>query len=221
MYAIHAHASPLRGTLAWKYQTDGPIHFSAAYQNGTIYFASNDAYAYALDAANGALVWKSAKLPTGDGFHSWWPVINGDRVIFSSSRGYRNFDPPQINWSSDFLTKGDSPLFDTACAVSDFAPLGQILPDGSMDFSSALQYLEDKPWRRSYYLLDATTGQEVTYDFDLDGRPEYAPLLNAGHKFRHALSGAYWPQWVILHFQSLHLQLRPCRPAGRQAPPRS
>jgi hypothetical protein len=180
LYAVYDHSSPLRGTLAWKYQTGGPIHFSAAYQAGTIYFASNDAYAYALNAATGALVWKSAKLPAGDGFHSWWPVVNGNRVILSGSRGYRNFNPPQTNWAYDFLTKGDSPLSDAACAVSNSEPLGPTLPDGSMDFSSALQYLEDRPWRRSYYLLNAATGQEVTSDFDHDGRPEYAPLLNTG-----------------------------------------
>ena len=180
MYAVYDHESPLRGTLAWKYQTGGPIHFSAAYANGTIYFASNDAYAYALNAFTGALVWKSAKLPAGDGFHSWWPVVNGTHVIFPGSRGYRNFNPPQVNWAYDFLTKGDPPLFDAACSVSDAEPLGSILPDGSMDFRSALQYLEDRPWRRSYYLLDTATGHEVTFDVDHDGRPEYAPLLNSG-----------------------------------------
>ncbi|CAG0937088.1 Serine/threonine-protein kinase AfsK [Thermoflexales bacterium] len=180
LYAIYDHDSPVRGTLAWKYQSGGPIHFSAAYQNGTVYFASNDAYAYALNAATGALIWKSAKLPTGDGFHSWWPVVNGNYVIFSGSRGYRNFTPPQTGWSSDFYTKGDAPLFDAACAVSNSEPLGSILPDGRMDFSSAAHYLESRPWRRIYYLLNAATGQEVTYDFDHDGLPTYAPLLNTG-----------------------------------------
>jgi hypothetical protein len=178
MYAIYAHENPLRGTLAWKYQTGGPIHFSAAYQDGIVYFASNDAYAYALDATTGALVWKSAKLPAGDGFHSWWPVVNGNHVIFSAA--VTGTYPPQTGWSSTFYTKGDSPLFDAACAVSNSAPLGPVLPDGSMDFSSALQYLEGRPWRRSYYLLNAATGQEVTYDFDHDGLPTYAPLLNTG-----------------------------------------
>jgi hypothetical protein len=200
MYAIYANESPLRGTLAWKYQTGGPIHFSAAYQSGMLYFASNDAYAYALNAATGGFVWKSAKLPAGDGFHSWWPVVNGDLVIFSGSRGYRNFDPPQTAWGSNLYTKSDSPLFDAACAVSFSAPLGSILPDGSMDFSSALQYLEDKPWRRSYYLLNAGTGQEITYDFDRDGRPEYAPLLNTGTNSGNRYPALIGPDWLFYTF---------------------
>ena len=173
MYAIYANESPQRGTLAWKYPTGEPIHFSAAYKNGTIYFASNDAYAYALDAATGALKWKSAKLPVGNGFHSWWPVVAGDVVIFSASRGYRVMTPPQVGWSdaSNIYTKGDAGYT---------PPMGARLPDGSMDATQALQYLESKPWRRVYYILNRANGQEVTYDFDQDGKAEYAPLLNAG-----------------------------------------
>ncbi len=66
----------------------GPILFSAAYQDNTIYFASNDSYAYALNAGTGALVWKSAKLP-GAGFASWWPVIAGNQVVFAGSAAHR------------------------------------------------------------------------------------------------------------------------------------
>jgi len=62
MYAIEDQGSS--GILRWSYPTDGPILFSAAYQNNTIYFASNDSYAYALDARTGERVWKSAKLPS-------------------------------------------------------------------------------------------------------------------------------------------------------------
>lgn len=48
MYAIGAQGNPNQGKLIWKYQTGGPIDISAAYNNGIIYFASNDNYAYAL-----------------------------------------------------------------------------------------------------------------------------------------------------------------------------
>ncbi|MCP4417243.1 MAG: PQQ-binding-like beta-propeller repeat protein, partial [Chloroflexi bacterium] len=81
MYAIHTTGANI-GELAWSYQTAGPILFSAAHNNGTIYFASNDSFAYALNASTGALVWKSAKLP-GAGFYSYWPVVYEDKVIFS------------------------------------------------------------------------------------------------------------------------------------------
>ena len=92
MYAIYSNDYPdaaKRGTLAWKFKTGGPVLFSAAISkdNGTVYFASNDMHAYALDALNGNPVWfhldkgvqkpGAAKLP-GDGFHSWWPVVYAD-----------------------------------------------------------------------------------------------------------------------------------------------
>ncbi|MBV7328058.1 PQQ-binding-like beta-propeller repeat protein [Chloroflexi bacterium TSY] len=90
-YAVHAEGTKA-GQLAWKYRTDGPILYSAAYRDGVVFFASNDSHAYALNAANGDLIWKSKKLP-GAGFRSWWPVIYRDRVILSGSFNYRLFRP--------------------------------------------------------------------------------------------------------------------------------
>jgi eukaryotic-like serine/threonine-protein kinase len=49
-YAIDA----INGSLVWRYPKEGedplgPIHYSAAYKDGRVFFASNDNYAYALD----------------------------------------------------------------------------------------------------------------------------------------------------------------------------
>lgn len=176
MYAVYADDQTRRGTLAWSYQTAGPIHFSAAYNDGQIYFASDDSYAYALNAATGDLVWKSAKLP-GAGFHSWWPVVVQNVVIFSASRNYRFLTPPQTNFGQDAYTNGDDVQY---AGTGWDAPLGARLPDGRMDATNALNYLEAYPWRRSFFVLNASTGQEVTYDFNHNGQPEYAPLLYMG-----------------------------------------
>ncbi|MFU8773273.1 MAG: PQQ-binding-like beta-propeller repeat protein, partial [Anaerolineales bacterium] len=59
MYAIGAQGTPQQGQLLWRYKTDGPINLSAAYQDGVVYFASNDNHAYALRAEDGQLMWKS------------------------------------------------------------------------------------------------------------------------------------------------------------------
>lgn len=177
MYAVYDNDSPNRGTLAWTYATNGPIHFSAAYKDGAIYFASDDSYAYALNATTGQLSWKSAKLP-GDGFHSWWPVVVQNAVIFSASRNYRFYTPPQIGFGQEYYTNDDPGV--NYVGGGDNAPLGSRLADGTMDAANALSYLESYPWRRSYFVLDVATGHEVTYDFDHDGNPEYAPLLRTG-----------------------------------------
>ncbi len=100
-YAIQDNGSSPQ--LLWTFTTQGPINFSAAASkdNSTIYFASNDNYAYALNSTNGSLIWKSAKLP-GEGFDSYWPVVYTDRftgkdfVVFSGAVPYRQGPIPGV-----------------------------------------------------------------------------------------------------------------------------
>jgi len=121
-YALNAAT----GTLVWKYQTAGPVLFSAAEKDGLVYFASNDSHAYALDAENGDLVWKSQKLP-GQGFHSWWPVVYKDWVIFAGSQNYRtdaSLKPLGSNLHG--LERYDVyPNYATATAGTLVGPIGQ------------------------------------------------------------------------------------------------
>ncbi|MCL5784890.1 MAG: PQQ-binding-like beta-propeller repeat protein, partial [Patescibacteria group bacterium] len=94
-YALDA----ITGNLKWRYKTDGPINYNAAYsaKYNLVYFASGDAYAYAVNAnpsnpndPSTILKWKSSKFP-GVGFDMYWPVIytepvsGTDYVIFSGS----------------------------------------------------------------------------------------------------------------------------------------
>jgi outer membrane protein assembly factor BamB len=192
-YAIHAAGTPQQGTLAWRYQTGGPIHFSAAYKDGVVYFASDDGYAYALRASDGGLVWKSSKLP-GAGFMSWWPVVYRDWVIFPGSLNYReNVRPGDY---SIFVIEEGNDVFPNRSADPRgtlVGPLGTAAGDWvantpTIDASRSevtrngrttpvTEYLESKPWRRTYFVLNRSNGSEYTTDFDHDGRAEYAPLL--------------------------------------------
>ncbi len=185
-YAIYSNDDAARkGTLAWQYQTAGPIHFSAAasLNTQTIYVASNDAYVYALNALSGDLVWKSAKLPSA-GFHSWWPVVAGDMIALSAQRRYRYLTPPVDPLSPNVdYTLGEPGL------SSGFGPRQS---DGTRDGTAAMNYLETKPQLRSYYLLNAATGQEITYDFNQNGKPEYPPLLSTGTR-----SGSRHPALIM------------------------
>ena len=208
LYAIYAQG-PQAGQLAWKYQTQGPILYSAAYKDGVVYFASQDSHAYSLDAESGALLWQSAKLP-GAGFTSFWPVVYQDRVIFAGSRNYRS--------TSQFLAEGK----DTDLEAQDIypnrvsdpdptwvGPMGQEPGDwapGTLTLNASqpnvtsngqttpiTEYFEQKPWRRTYFVLDRHSGQEVTYDFDGDGQPEYAPILwfgtHSGNRYPPVVGG--------------------------------
>ncbi len=191
-YAIYAEGQSQAGKLAWKYQTNGPILYSAAYNNGTIFFASNDSHAYALNANTGALVWKSAKLP-GAGFRSWWPVIYKNRVIFSGSNNYRTSIKPgftkqfsQLELDDVYPNHANEPQ-GTLVGKEGQEPGDWAAGTETIDMSKSngtttavTEYFEEKPWRRTYFVLDQTTGQEITYDFDHDGKPEYAPILWVG-----------------------------------------
>ena len=195
-YAVYTEGSQA-GQLAWKYKTGGPIHFSAAYKDGVVFFASDDSYAYALNAENGKLFWKSDKLP-GAGFHSWWPVVYKDWVIFAGSNNYRfaidpgsefihNLEEQDIYPNHEIDPKGTLPG-PLGKAPGDWAEgtptIDTSQPNTTSNGSTTAitKYFEKKPWRRTYFVLDRKTGKEYTTDFDHNGIPEYAPILWFGTK---------------------------------------
>jgi hypothetical protein len=158
------------GAFKWRYRTDGPIHFSAAQKGDAIYFASDDSYAYALHR-DGSFFWRSVKLP-GAGFHSWWPVVAGDLVIFSGSRNYRNNSAP-LGSGMYALTP---PNYDPATTPDNVT---------SVDVTYLSNYLRDNAYTREQFVLDATTGVEKQY-------PQgYAPLVSCGTH-----SGNFYPPVV-------------------------
>jgi outer membrane protein assembly factor BamB len=214
LYAIGAANTPEEGLLVWKFQAGGPIHLSPAYKEGVVYFAANDNYAYAVQASTGALIWKSAKLP-GEGYHSYWPVIYQDKVIFSTTPAYRTGIEPgtrslvdstgapmdtynKIQINDLFPTEPDGTLLGPVSAAQTWSHGYQVISAGRV-----AQYLENKPWRRTVVILNRANGSEYTLDSDRDGRPEYAPIVYWGTK-----SGSRYPPIVgqdgILYFNQLY-----------------
>jgi hypothetical protein len=202
MYAIGAHGTPQQGQLIWEYATSGPIHLTAAYQSGVIYFASNDMHAYALNANSGALVWQSDTLP-GMQYQSYWPVIYSDKVIFSVAHGYRedrepgtrNVDRPggglYGNYRQMQLHDIFPEVYPNGSAIFDepAPPQGWAHGFPAVDAGRITEYLEDnpqadphkhKPWRRMLVVLNLSNGQEFTFDSDQDGYPEYIPATYWG-----------------------------------------
>ncbi len=168
------------GALVWRFKTGSAIRNSAAMDSsGTIYFASEDLYAYALrdGGANYQQVWKSSKL-LGDTFSSYWPVVYRDWVIFSGGEGYY-FWPPygagtQLPWNDKDDINADMAL-STGTEPGDWAP-GTV----TMDATPILQYYQNKPYRRRVFMLNRADGREYTFDTNGDGRPEYAPFTFSG-----------------------------------------
>jgi outer membrane protein assembly factor BamB len=185
-YAIFING-PDQGKLAWRYRTGGSIHFSAAYKDGVIYFASDDSHAYALSGTTGELIWKSDKLP-GAGFHSWWPVVYQDWVIFAGSNNYpHRYALEELDEQYVYPNRTVDPRGtlvgrlgkDPGNWVSGTPTINTSIPEVTSNGATGtiVDYLEEKPWRRTYFVLNRETGDEYTTDFDRDGRPEYAPIL--------------------------------------------
>lgn len=212
IYALGAHGTPEQGQLLWKYKTGGPIHLSAAYKDGIVYFASNDMYAYALYANTGALVWKSKKLP-GSQYQSYWPVIYGDKVIFAMAHNYRISSEANRLPGITSVKKVDGTPFSSYAGMKQYdlfpgvtgqAKLGTPVTSQAwshgypvIDLSTTVSdYLEDnpnpdtyhhKPWRRVFAVLNISDGHEYTYDSDHDGYDEYIPITwwgtNSGNRY--------------------------------------
>lgn len=202
------------GALKWKFQTQGPILFSAAYKNGTIYFASNDSYAYALNVSNGTQIWRSAKL-LGQGFHSFWPVLytnkstGKDYVSFTSGENYRNSEQqePPASIESQALGTYNLPsgaLPTTNPLISGDWASGTVTLNGS----TLTNYFANHPQRRVVFMLDATTGQEFTYTDPTSGKPTYAPfgwsgIASAGTKYPgivNGVDGVYYQQTAYVDY---------------------
>jgi outer membrane protein assembly factor BamB len=205
-YALDART----GNLIWSYPTDGPILFSAAYKNGILYFASNDACAYALDATHGSLVWKSPKFP-GEGFASFWPVIytekstGKDYVIFTSGENYQQRVLSLTADESETLL-GDLPVGSLIGPTSTSIPGAWVAGTLVIDASRITNYYENRPDRRTVFVLDSTTGQELTFDSDGDGKLEYAPfswsgVTQSGSKYPpviNGIDGVYYQDTVYI-----------------------
>jgi len=211
MYAIYTEdsSSHKAGDLAWRFPAqgqpplEGPILYSAAYKDNTIYFAADDSHAYALNAKTGELVWRSAKLP-GYGFHSWWPVIYEDPVTHKDVVIFSGSNSPEWFWRQAGLNLWnypwtDNPDWQEFLVLDDFVnpsdhpyyflgPLGNepgAWPQGSptIDMSGLVNYLAKNRDKRVVYVLNRQTGAEE----------DIAPILftgtHSGNKYPPIVGG--------------------------------
>jgi outer membrane protein assembly factor BamB len=172
MYALDA----AMGKLLWQHRTDGQILHSAAHKEGVIFFGSQDAHAYALDAKTGERVWQSKKLP-GMGWHSWWPVIYKDVVMFTRTEVEKGLVGFQNEWLFSKKVANSLP------GVRGTEAGDWVQGEPTIDIRTNLNggtipdWFERYPWRRSLIVLNRRTGVEVAFDLDNDGVTDGAPML--------------------------------------------
>ena len=193
-YAIHANGTPKQGTQAWKCDAGAPINYSAAYKNGVVYFGSMNTRAFALKASDGTVKWKTEQMH-GAGFHSWWPVVWRDQVVFVTATNYRNGQRPGSGSCPEQQPRGGGYYHDSEykAVFGGFAEPGYIGQTGTepgdwvegtftVDSMRACKYFGEKPWRQMTYVLDQATGKNWGKDLDGDGKEEHAPFLWHGSK---------------------------------------
>jgi len=139
------------GSLVWHYRAEGPISFSAAYDKGALYFACKHNYAYALEARDGKLIWKSPQLP-GAGFLSWWPVVNGQRILVPGTNNYG-----KGQGGPDLHGINIAELFPPGTKTLEL--IGPKDADGWIDARRAVDYYAQHPERQTLHVLDRATGR--------------------------------------------------------------
>lgn len=114
------------GRLLWRFIADGPVRFAPVYDQGRLYFASDDGYLYCIDARTGELNWRFRGVPdhlpdmrmlvNGRMLSRWpargGPVLHNGKVFFGAGiwpeEGVYvnavNAETGQLLWRSDALS---------------------------------------------------------------------------------------------------------------------
>ncbi|MCP4644819.1 MAG: PQQ-binding-like beta-propeller repeat protein [bacterium] len=98
------------GDVRWSFDADGPVRITPTVVDGKAYFGSDDGYAYCLNVADGALIWKYT--PTEDGrliandgkLIPMWPCRTG--VLVDAGTAY--FGAGLVPWRESFLCAVDA-----------------------------------------------------------------------------------------------------------------
>lgn len=192
------------GKILWTYEAGAEISYSPAYRDGVVYFAANDARAYAV-RADGREVWKSEPLTGFAQFHNYWVVLAGESLVLA---GYNNIMLNRVGYPQgtklinfDVAGVGAGPLGPTQTEPGPW-------PEGTptIDVQKAVDYFEARPENRTVFILDAATGRERTFDCDGDGTPDYAPFLWMGTHSGNRYPPAIAPDGVL--YMPNHLDVR-------------
>ncbi len=199
------------GSQQWKYPNNsglspiGSILISPAYDqtDNALYFVAADQYAYALNASNGNLIWKSAEKLAGERYVSWWPVIYNNYIVFSSSQAMRNgMDPGTKNIPVNGVPANSDMkrVFRNTFFKDGHGKSGNIInSDGNQGWPNNLslldtesnaesggmtlqRWIEDYSYLKSYVVLNRSNGREdilmpYSYTQTYSGTV-YPPIVN-------------------------------------------
>jgi outer membrane protein assembly factor BamB len=122
------------GRQQWFFTTEGPVRYPPSYDDGKLYFGSDDGHAYCIDADDGSFIWKyrpseDTRLIGNNGsLISMWPVRTGTAV----SDGKVYFAASLVNWQTSYLCSLDAQTGSDKgpglyCASGGVTPMGPVL----------------------------------------------------------------------------------------------
>jgi len=98
------------GRQKWFYTTEGPVRYPPSYEDGKLYFGSDDGHAYCIDAFDGSFIWKyspseDTRLIGNNGsLIPMWPIRTGTAVL----DGKVYFAASLVNWQTSYLCSLDA-----------------------------------------------------------------------------------------------------------------
>jgi hypothetical protein len=130
------------GRQEWFFTTNGPVRYPPSHYEGKLYFASDDGYAYCIDAEDGSFVWKyspaedSRLIGNNGSLISMWPVRTGAAVL----DGKVYFAASLVNWQTSYLCSVDAQT-GSATGPGLYRVNGGITPMGAILASSTKLYV--------------------------------------------------------------------------------
>ncbi|MBN2375380.1 MAG: PQQ-binding-like beta-propeller repeat protein [Sedimentisphaerales bacterium] len=147
----------ITGLQKWYYRTDGAVRLPPSFDNGKLYFGSDDGYVYCINAADGSFVWKYS--PVGEGrvlfnngnFTTMWPVRTGTAVM--ENKVY--FAAGLVPWESSYLCSVDA-LTGSDSGTGLYKKTVSSTPTGAILASATKLYLTEGRFKPICY--DRTSG---------------------------------------------------------------
>ena len=161
------------GKTLWTFFTGAPVRLAPTVYEGSIYFGSDDGFAYCLDAATGELIWKLRAGPADEWFLgrgqmvSRWPVRTGvlvdDGVAYFGAGIFPHEDvylhavdakTGEVVWTRDDISENDAARDDLSpqgyLLASDaqlFVPSGRSMPATFDRINGVLLHKKTYSWR--------------------------------------------------------------------------
>ena len=169
------------GQQKWFFTTEGPVRYPPSYDDGKLYFGSDDGNAYCIDAIDGSFVWKyspseDTRLIGNNGsLIPMWPVRTGTAVL----DGKVYFAASLVNWQSSYLCSLNAQT-GSDTGTGHYRVSGGVTPMGAIMASATKLYLLQG--RLSPYTFNRSNGS-VSGTFGERGQSGCYALLTSDSRF--------------------------------------